>query len=135
MIVNRVVKETFDDSSPTWPLVMTLALTGVAAAVATAARKHPELASIFGRLFFVLSSYASFVWYCRDSDMRSYSRSMWRNIGFIFVGLLFIPWYLVRTRSRGKRLFALLKLAAFTVLIFIAILLGAFVGFFAEIPV
>ena len=129
------MKETFDDRSLTWPLAMTLVLTGVAAAVATAARKHPELAFIVGRLFLMLSSYASFVWYCRDSDMRSYSRSMWRNIGFIFVGLLFIPGYLIRTRSRGKRLFALLKLAAFTMLIFIVILLGVIVGFFAQVAV
>jgi hypothetical protein len=110
------------------PLAMTLVLTALAGAAAMAARMNPELAALFGRAFLVLSSYASFVWYCRDSDLHRYRRSLWRNTCFIFFALLFVPCYLVRTRPNGKRLFALAKLAGFAALWLGAILIGAVLG-------
>lgn len=110
------------------PLAVTLVLTALAGTVAVCARTNPQLAALLGRALFILASYASFVWYCRDSDLHRYRRSLWRNTGFIFFGLLFVPCYLVRTRPNGKRLFALAKLAGFAALWLGAIMIGVVLG-------
>jgi hypothetical protein len=113
------------------PLAVTLVLTALAGTAAIVARANPGLAALVGRALLILSSYASFVWYCRDSDLHRFRRSLWRNTGFIFFGLLFLPCYLVRTRPNGKRLLALLKLAGFAALWMGAIMIGAVLGLVA----
>jgi len=74
------------------------------------------------------TSYASFVWFCRDSDNHRYRRSLLRNIGMIFVALLFIPYYLVRTRTGGKKWRALLKMVGFFLLTLLASGIGVFLA-------
>ncbi|MEJ7805460.1 MAG: hypothetical protein WKG03_06020 [Telluria sp.] len=76
----------------------------------------------------VLGSFSAFVWYCRDSDARSYRRSLWRNMLFNGVALLFVPWYLVRTRPGGKRLAAIMNFAGFCALMLLALIIGSALG-------
>ena len=69
-------------------------------------------------------SFTAFVWYCRDSDAQGYRRSLMRNIGFIFVAVLFVPYYLVRSRAPGQKWRALLRLAGFLLLMLLATGIG-----------
>lgn len=71
-----------------------------------------------------LFSFTAFVWYCRDSDAQGYRRSLMRNIGFIFVAVLFVPFYLVRSRAPGQKWRALLRLAGFVLLMLLATGIG-----------
>lgn len=117
------------EKNPSHPLIamlMLLALSGLVQAATGKANNHARLFSIG---LDVLASFSAFVWYCRDSDMRRYRRSLWRNILFNAVGVLFIPWYLLRTRPSGKRLCSLLSLGGFCLLMLAAVLVGAVLGF------
>jgi hypothetical protein len=84
-----------------------------------AARASPSL-PLWELLDGFLFSFISFVWYCRDSDAHGYRRSLMRNIGFIFVSIVFVPCYLVRSRAAGQKWWALLRLAGFGMLMLIA---------------
>jgi len=69
-------------------------------------------------------SFTSFVWYCRDSDAHGYRRSLLRNIGMIFASLLFVPWYVARSRAPGQKWRALFRLAGYCLLMLLAMALG-----------
>ncbi|MES3024854.1 MAG: hypothetical protein V4857_25060 [Pseudomonadota bacterium] len=73
-------------------------------------------------------SYALFSWYCRDGNERGYVRSRWLSMAMVFGAIFAIPYYLVRSRARGKRGMALLKFAGLCVLAFVALLLGTVAG-------
>ena len=88
----------------------------------------PNLAYMGTFVLGVLSGYSAFVWYCRDSDARSYRRSWWRNMLFNGAGLLFVPWYLVCTRPGGKRLSAVLDFVGFCLLMLLALVVGSAIG-------
>jgi hypothetical protein len=62
-------------------------------------------------------SFLCFVWYCRDGDARSYSRSRWLNFGMIVITIFTVPYYLWRSRPRGQRLRAILRYGGFGVLL------------------
>ena len=81
----------------------------------------PALWEVLGSF---LISFTAFVWFCRDSDAHHYRRSRWRNIGFIFFGLLFIPYYMVRSRAPGQKWRALRRLAGFCFLLLTAAISG-----------
>ncbi|MES2015444.1 MAG: hypothetical protein V4484_03030 [Pseudomonadota bacterium] len=83
----------------------------------------PPLWSVLNAFLF---SYTAFVWYCRDSDAHAYRRSLLRNIGFIFFSIAFVPYYLVRSRARGQKWRALLRLAGYLFLMLTAAATGAF---------
>ena len=110
------------------PLLAALALTAIASAVATGLRGDLPLAALMNGVLSLASSYALFVWFCRDSDLWRYARSRWRNIVFIGMGLLFVPWYLLRTRPAGSRVQALLGFGGFCLLYFFAAVLGGLAG-------
>ena len=55
---------------------------------------------------------------------------MWRNILFNGVGVLFIPWYLLRTRPPAKRLNALLSFGGVGMLTLVSLVVGAALGYF-----
>jgi hypothetical protein len=40
-----------------------------------------------------------FVWYCLDSDQRSYRRSSWLNIGVFLFAIVALPYYFFRSRG------------------------------------
>jgi hypothetical protein len=87
--------------------------------------RRVESAPLWDLLNAILFSFTSFVWYCRDSDARGYRRSLMRNIGFNSFALVFVPYYMVRSRAAGQKGGALLRLAGFGVLMLIATLVGA----------
>jgi hypothetical protein len=66
-----------------------------------------------------------FWWYWADSTSRSYRRSPLLNVAVVAVGFLAVPYYLLRSRERGQRLFAMAKLLGFVVLMVAALVVGA----------
>lgn len=76
--------------------------------------------------FSFLFSFIGFLWFCRDSDARGYPRSRWLSVCMVGLGPLAVPYYLVRSRPRGERAKALLRLAAFMLAELALLLLGAF---------
>lgn len=72
----------------------------------------------------IVSSYTTFVWYVRDSDARQYRRSLLRNMGFNALSIVFLPWYLVRSRAAGQKWRALFRLAGFCFLLLTAAATG-----------
>lgn len=66
-----------------------------------------------------------FWWYWTDSTLRSYRRSPLLNVAVVSLAFLAIPYYLVRSRPRGERLKAILRLLGFSALVVLAMLAGA----------
>jgi hypothetical protein len=85
-------------------------------------------AHALGPIMQLLISYSAFVWYCRDSDACRFPRTLWRNVCFNFLAILFVPWYLLRTRPRGQRLGALFKFGGFLLLMLVAAMIGLALG-------
>ena len=54
-----------------------------------------------------------FYWYRSDSTERSYRRSIWLNVGVVGLGIIFLPYYLIRSRGlkRGSLATAVMVLA------------------------
>lgn len=72
----------------------------------------------------VLFSFLSFCWYRIDSEARRYRRSRWLNVGIVMLAIVAVPYYIVRSRPAGQKGRALLRLAAFCVLLGAAGALG-----------
>jgi hypothetical protein len=72
-----------------------------------------------------MTSFTTFVWYCRDSDAHAYRRSRMRNAGMIFMSVLFVPYYIARSRAAGQKWRALFRLGGFCLLMLLTTVLGA----------
>lgn len=66
-----------------------------------------------------------FWWYRTDSTLRSYRRSPLLNVAVVAIGILAVPYYLLRSREKGQRLLAFAKMVGFMVLMVGALLVGA----------
>lgn len=73
-------------------------------------------------------NYATFVWYCRDTDVRGMHRTRPWNVFVILLAPLAVPIYLLRRAPPHGRGRALLRMAGFLVLFFLADTLGMLAG-------
>ena len=73
----------------------------------------------------IMGSLLVFWWYWADSTSRSYRRSPLLNVAIVAVGFLAVPYYLLRSRERGRRLLAFAKLFGFVLLMLVAMAIGA----------
>jgi hypothetical protein len=73
----------------------------------------------------LLFSFLCFYWYRLDSDIHQYRRGALLNVGIVMLAIVAVPYYLVRSRPRGQKAWALLRLAGFIVLLMVAAVLGA----------
>ena len=73
-------------------------------------------------------NYATFVWYCRDTDARGIARSRAGNIFMVLLAPLAVPIYLMRRAGAHHRLRALLRMAGFLALFFLADTVGMLAG-------
>lgn len=71
-----------------------------------------------------------FAWYHADSTLRSYRRSKLLNIGVFAFAAVALPYYLIRSRERGQKGKAILKLIGFFVVVLICGALGAMLASF-----
>ena len=98
------------------------ALSGVASYLDTRRIAEPQW---FVMVTSVVGSLLVFWWYWTDSTSRAYRRSPLLNVAMVAVGFLAVPYYLLRSRERGRRLPALAKLLGFIVLMVVATFIGA----------
>jgi hypothetical protein len=68
-------------------------------------------------------------WFWLDSEARAYKRSPFLSVGIIAIGLIAVPYYLLRSRPKGARLSALGKLLGFIFLLVGALMVGSMCGF------
>lgn len=73
----------------------------------------------------IMGSLLIFAWYWADSTSRSYRRSPLLNVAMVAIGFLAVPYYLLRSRERGRRLAAFAKMFGFVLLIVLATLIGS----------
>lgn len=73
----------------------------------------------------MVGSLLVFWWYWMDSTLRSYRRSPLLNVAVVAIGILAVPYYLLRSREKGQRLLAFAKMLGFMVLMISAVLVGA----------
>jgi hypothetical protein len=59
-----------------------------------------------------------FAWYYFDSELHAFKRSKWLNIAVVGFAFFAIPYYVFRSREKGLRARALLKLVGFAALCF-----------------
>ena len=71
----------------------------------------------------------TFWWFWLDSEAHAYKRSPFLNVGMIAIGLIAVPYYLLRSRPKGARLSALGKLLGFIFLLVGALIVGSMCGF------
>ncbi len=67
----------------------------------------------------------TYLWYYYDAIEYSYVRSRALNMGIILLAVAFVPYYLARSRPRGRRLKAIWWMLGFASCYFIVELLGA----------
>jgi hypothetical protein len=69
-------------------------------------------------------------WYHYDSVSNGYKRTKWMNAGVLFMAVVAIPFYLVRSRAKGKKIKALLALSGFVALLLLSTIVGGLGGHF-----
>jgi hypothetical protein len=103
-------------------LLYIAALSGLASFLDMRRITEPQWSVVLTSL---VGSLLVFWWYWADSTSRSYRRSPLLNVAVVAVGFLAVPYYLARSRQRGRRLFAIAKLFGFGLLMVVAMVIGA----------
>jgi CDP-diglyceride synthetase len=83
---------------------------------------EPEIVQVGSMIAF---SVLTFAWYKFDSDIRGYKRSPLLNVSVVALGLLVVPYYLIRSRERGHRLKAVISFIGYVLAFVVALVLGA----------
>ena len=101
----------------------------VAAGIAGFVEKWLEALDAYSRnsvelLFIVVFVALTFVWVHYDADEIRYARGRILNAGLLMFPLLFVPIYLVLSRSQGARLDALLRVFGLAIIL-VATAIGA----------
>jgi uncharacterized protein YqgC (DUF456 family) len=108
-----------------WMLLAVTVLEGLFDARDTTRSAH---VAALPALSMIVLSFLGFYWYRLDSDERGYRRTRWLSTGIVALTVLAIPYYLARSRPRGHKARALLRLGGFVLLQFVAAFIGAFAG-------
>ena len=73
----------------------------------------------------VIAGALVFAWYFLDSESHKHLRSKWLNIGVVALAFVAVPYYLLRSRPKGKKGVALLRCIGFVIFIGIFNVVGA----------
>ena len=110
-----------------WPILSLLLFIAAAESFFTTfANDRPNMAMMV--VLELVFNFASFVWYCRDSDAAGYRRSLGLNIAVILLGPFAVAYYLWQSRAKGQRLWAILRLFGFVALVVLALVVGTIGG-------
>ena len=64
----------------------------------------------------LIASSLIFWWYLADSTSRSYRRSPLLNVAIVAIAFFAVPYYLLRSREKGRRFQAVAKMVGFVLL-------------------
>ncbi len=73
----------------------------------------------------LLSNFLGFYWYRLDSEERRYRRSRWMSSAIVTAMPFAMPYYLVRSRPKGRKLRSLSRFVAYLLLMLGAAIAGA----------
>jgi len=85
-------------------------------------RGEPVLWSLLTGL---LSSFLGFYWFRLDRELRGWPRSRWLSTAIVTVTPLAVPYYLARSRPKGKKLRGVAGFFGFVCLMLLASMAGA----------
>lgn len=85
-------------------------------------RGEPVLWSLLTGL---LSSFLSFYWFRVDRELRRWPRSRWLSTAIVTVTPLAVPYYLARSRPKGKKLRGVARFVGYVFLMVVASMAGA----------
>jgi hypothetical protein len=103
-------------------LVYIAALSGMTAYLDARGTAEPQWSVVVTSL---IASLLIFWWYWADSTWRSYRRSPLLNIAVVAVAFFAIPYYLLRSREKGRRFQAVARMFGFVLLMVVAVAIGA----------
>lgn len=106
-------------------LLYLAALGGISAYLTVQGIAEPPWTAMLTTL---VGSLLIFWWYRTDSTLRSYRRSPLLNVAVIGIGIFAVTYYVLRSREKGQRLRAFVKMIGF-----MALMVGAF--FVGALPV
>lgn len=110
---------------PVHVLGMLVAFTALAGLVDALEQAHGREAQWWSVVSTLVFSFLCFYWYRLDSDRRAYRRTRWLNVGVVMLAIVAVPYYLARSRPRGQKMRAFLRLGGFVLLLGGAGVLGA----------
>ncbi|WP_313176871.1 hypothetical protein [Massilia sp.] len=102
-------------------LVVMFVTTLVDMGAGLSARGEPVLWSLLTGL---LSNFLMFYWFRVDRELRAWPRSRWLSTAMVTITPLAVPYYLARSRPRGKKLRGVAEFVGFVVLMIVASILG-----------
>lgn len=112
--------------TPRGALVALLVLMFVAALVEAGAglreRGEPALWSLATGF---LSSFLSFYWFRVDRELRGWPRSRWLSTAMVALTPMAVPYYLARSRPKGRKLRGVGRFLGYVFLMLLASILGA----------
>jgi len=76
-----------------------------------------------------LSSFLSFYWFRVDRELRGWPRSRWLSTAIVTLTPLAVPYYLARSRPKGRKLRGVGGFVGYVFLMLVASILGAMLGF------
>lgn len=106
-------------------LVVMFVTTLVDMGAGLSARGEPVLWSLLTGL---LSNFLTFYWFRVDRELRAWPQSRWLSTAMVTITPLAVPYYLARSRPRGKKLRGVARGFGYLVLMLLASLAGAILG-------
>jgi len=103
-------------------LVLMFVSTLVEVGAGLSRRGEPVLWSLLTGL---LSSFLGFYWFRLDRELRGWPRSRWLSVAIVTITPLAVPYYLVRSRPKGRKLRGLAGFAGYVFLMLVASMAGA----------
>ena len=78
------------------------------------------------------SSFLSFYWFRLDREQRGWPRSRWLSTAVVFLTPFAIPWYIARSRPRGRKLRGVLRFFGYVLLMLLVSALGGMLALLAS---
>jgi len=103
-------------------LVLMFVSTLVEVGAGLSRRGEPVLWSLLTGL---LSSFLGFYWFRLDRELRGWPRSRWLSVAIVTVTPLAVPYYLARSRPKGRKLRGLAGFVGYVFLMLVASMAGA----------
>ncbi|XYJ12571.1 hypothetical protein ACSUZJ_11470 [Telluria sp. B2] len=111
--------------SPRGAAIALLALMFLSALIGAAAdTREREEPLVWTFVSGFLSSFLSFYWFRLGREQRGWPRSRWLSTAIVFLTPLAVPWYIARSRPRGRKLRGVLRFFGYVLLMLVVSMAG-----------